>query len=91
MTVLQSGKPISEDLSKFLRSFTGPKDMADVSMDTNVSISTIRDVKHRRNNISDENKKAIVKLIQRAVENADGKIKEAKDGKKKVKTILDCI
>lgn len=91
MTALQNGKPISEDISKFLRSFTGPKDMADVSTDTDVSISTIRDVKHRRNNISEENKKAIIRLIKRAVENADVKIKEAKDGKKKVKTILDCI
>ena len=91
MAVLQNGKPISEDLSKFLRNFTGPKDMADVSTDTDVSISTIRDVKHRRNNISEENKKAIVKLIQIAVINADGKIKEAKDGKKRVKQILDCI
>ncbi|RLJ33882.1 hypothetical protein CLU97_3371 [Chryseobacterium sp. 7] len=91
MEVLQSGKPICEDLSKFLRDFTSPKDMADVSTETSVSLSTIRDVRLRRNNISDDNKKAIIRLMQKADVNADNKIKDAKKGKKYIKQILDCI
>ncbi|ALR29724.1 hypothetical protein ATE47_03950 [Chryseobacterium sp. IHB B 17019] len=91
MAELINGKPISEKLSEFLRKFTSPKDMADVSTETNVSISTIRDVRLRRNNISEENKKAIIKLMKKADQNADFKIKEAKEGKRQVKQILDCI
>lgn len=90
MEVLQRGKPISVELSDFLKEFTCPRDIADISNETSVSISTINYVKCRRNNVSDDNKKAIIRLIQKADVNADNKIKDAKKGKKYIKQILDC-
>ncbi|MDN5481323.1 MAG: hypothetical protein L0G30_07050, partial [Chryseobacterium sp.] len=74
-----------------LMGFTSPKDLADVSTETGVSISTLNYVKRRVNNVSEGNEKGILKLLEKAYVNADSKIEEAKKCKKEIRLILDCI
>ncbi|WP_318311163.1 hypothetical protein [Flagellimonas crocea] len=64
------GKPISERLSEVLRRNTTKNDFANISIQSNVSFSTIRDVVYRTNSLTKLNAKAISLLIHAAFENS---------------------
>jgi hypothetical protein len=75
------GKPISEMLSKYLLEFTDQTDRANVSQQTSISTSTIRDVVYRRNTLTETNYIGIVELMRIAVANCTQKIKTSKQAK----------
>ena len=84
----QFGSPISEKLSKYLRAYTGKNERADVSRKTGVGSSTIRDVTFRNNNLTEDNSKAIVCLVEIAIEKCSSSIKTAAETAKSLKSIL---
>lgn len=84
----QHGKPISEQLSQYLRDWTSKQDYANVFLDTGVSQSTIRDVIHRTNNLTENNSKAILEMMKVAVKNCTNKIEYAKRVKKEFEKCL---
>lgn len=63
----QFGKPISEKLSNYLRQYTDKDDRADVSIQTGVGTSTIRNVVFRSNTLTEDNSRAIVALVEIAL------------------------
>ncbi len=64
------GKPLNARLSEILRRTTSKDDIANVSLRSNVSFSTIRDVIYRTNSLTKSNSKAIALLVHVAFENA---------------------
>jgi len=82
------GKPISEELSTYLKEYTDNNDRANVAAKTGVSISTIRDVTYRNNNLTESNAVAILELMRIAVANCTNKIKYSKQVKKVLETQL---
>ncbi|MCC3214996.1 hypothetical protein LIV57_06900 [Chryseobacterium sp. X308] len=88
MEKLKYGQPISLRLSNYLRDFTTKEDVANVSTETGVSISTLNYVKRRANNVSESNEKGIISLAKKALENAEAKRKEALRCKKELSLIL---
>lgn len=64
------GKPLNAKLSEILRRTTSKDDIANVSLRSNVSFSTIRDVIYRTNSLTKSNSKAIALLVHVAFENA---------------------
>lgn len=64
------GKPVNARLSEILRRTTSKDDIANVSLRSNVSFSTIRDVIYRTNSLTKSNSKAIALLVHVAFENA---------------------
>jgi len=75
------GKPISEKLSEYLRAYTDKDDRANVSSETGVSVSTIRDVSYRNNMVTGGNAVAMIALMKIAVVNCTNKIQHAKKAK----------
>lgn len=82
------GQPISVKLSNYLRDFTTKEDVADVSTETGVSISTLNYVKRRANNVSENNEIGIISLAKKALSNAEERRKEALKCKKELSQIL---
>lgn len=64
------GKLISKDLSVLLRTYTTGEDRADVSTETGVGVTTVRNVIYRTNNLTKANSIAIVKLLEIATEDS---------------------
>lgn len=75
------GNPISKQLSDYLIRHTSKFDRADVATRTEVSISTIRDVTYRSNNLTSSNSIAILELMKLAVKNCTIEIHQAKQAK----------
>ena len=84
----QFGCPISERLSNVLSSYTTINDRADVSRATGVGSSTVRDVSYRRNNLTEENSKAITALAKIAQDNCRNTISDAHKALDYLKSIL---
>lgn len=83
---------ISPVLSDFLKEFTSKDDRADVINNvTGVGSSTLRDVVYRVNPVTENNLPALKLLLLKASENADTKIKQAKNCKREVKKVIDLI
>lgn len=75
------GKPISEQLSDYLKQYTSNHDRANVAEKTGVSISTIRDVSYRNNMVTENNSIAMLELMKIAVVNCTNTIQHAKKAK----------
>lgn len=83
---------ISPILSEYLKEFTTKDDRADIVSKVNgVSTSTLRDVMYRRNSVSEYNLPAVKLLLLKASENAEAKIQKARNCKKEIKKVIDCI
>ncbi len=82
------GKPISEELSLFLRNYTDKFDRADVSAETEIGTSTLRDVTFRANSITESNSKGIIELVRIAAKNCYLRISKSKEDTKLVKRLL---
>ena len=79
------GKPITKELSEFLKKFTTKDDRADASTKTGVSTSTIRDVARRTNMLTAGNSLAILAMIELAEKNCKYKIDDAQKSLKFLK------
>lgn len=82
------GSPISDQLSEYLRQYTSKGDRADVSIKTGVGASTIRDVVYRNNNLTEDNSRAIYRLINVAIHNGMNSIKETSIAVAHLKSII---
>jgi len=85
------GKPISEQLAEYLKTYTDNNDRANVAAKTGVSISTIRDVTYRANNLTESNAVAIVELMRVAVANCTHKIEHGKRAKKDLESQIAAV
>ena len=72
------GKPISKELSETLREYTSKDDRSNVSAQTGVSVSTLRDVVYRNNSLTESNSRAIVMLASIAKVNCEQTINDAR-------------
>ncbi|AQX52462.1 MULTISPECIES: hypothetical protein [Elizabethkingia] len=88
---IEVGQVISEEDSKVLRDFISKNDIADISMSSGMSISTLRDVAYRRNRVAETNIEGLKKLIERASENASKQERHARKCKNNFKTTLNTI
>lgn len=79
------GKPISEQLSDYLKTNTTNNDIAIISEQTGVSMSTIKYVMYRTNSLTEANSGAIVEMVRKAIYNCKSKIEESM----KAKTFLE--
>lgn len=75
------GNPISKQLSTYIAQHTSKQDRADVATRTGVSMSTIRDVTYRVNNLTESNSIAILEIMKIAVKNCSMEIYQAKEAK----------
>ena len=82
------GKRISEKLSKYIRAYTGKNDFADVAERMGVSASTIRDVCHRYNTLTENSAPAIIEMMRIAIQNCNSRIKNAEVAKTELENIL---
>lgn len=82
------GNPISSKLAKYLRDWTNSENTADVSSKTKVSVSTIRDVIERKNELTEQNSIAIIELMKLAVINCTKKVSYAVKAKKGIENSL---
>lgn len=88
---IEIGHPISEDLSGFLKEFTSKYDRADIHIKTGVSASLLNDITYRSRNVTEDNKKGLISLMERASENAEKQMSRARKCKKNLREILDTI
>ena len=72
------GKPISIELSEYLKQFTNIHDRIAVSERTSVGPSTIRDLVYRTNVLTVNNSVSIIELMKIAVVNCTNTIQNAK-------------
>lgn len=63
------GKPISNELAEYIRSWTEKAEMEDVAKKCNVSYSTLRDVIYSQNNLTKNNVEAVEEITRVAVKN----------------------
>jgi len=82
------GKPISVELSDYLRTYTDSQDWANASIATNVSTSTIRDVIYRKNSVTENNSGAIIQLMRTAIKNCEQNIVKSTEAKEELETML---
>lgn len=73
------GKPISTQLSEYLKVYTSSKDRTEVSRSSGVSVSTLRDIIYSGNSISEKNAPAMLTLMKIAVRNCTKSIEKAKE------------
>ena len=74
-------KPISGQLSEYLREHSSKADRAEVSIKTGVGSSTIRDVVYQNRSLTKNNVKAIIALMKIAIQNCMRSREEAKEAK----------
>lgn len=75
---LTVGKPITEELSDYLKEFTSNNDRANATIKANsCGTSTLRDVVLRNNSVSENSMKALEELISIAKLNAQSRIDKA--------------
>lgn len=75
------GKPISQELSRYITKHTSKNDRADVSRLTGVGTSTIRDTCYGASSVSKRNSVAIIEMMRKAVYNCTHKINSALQAK----------
>lgn len=76
------GIPISVELSEAVRRYTNHHDRAEASRLTGIGSSTVRDVVFRNNNLTEDNSKAILVMINTARIHCNLRIAQAvKDSK----------
>ncbi len=85
------GKPISVELSEYLKDFTDKEDIADVSTNTGISISTIEYVRNRKNTVTENNSVGIIELMKIAIQNAQNNIIKSKNCEADLTEMLDLI
>jgi len=85
------GKPISEELSTYLKEYTDNNDRANVAAKSRVGISTIRDVTYRNNNLTETNAEAITELMKIAIINCQNRIQYSKKVKKDLESQLTAV
>lgn len=83
------GNPISEKLSNYLRKYTDKNDRQNVSINTGVGYYTIRNVISQSNTLTKDNSKAIIKLIQVAIEKCTNSIDGASEAIEELQLILE--
>jgi len=84
------GYPISSELSDFIKKHTTKNDRADVSRDTGVGTSILRDVVYRTRSLTQDNSKGIIELIKISVGRIESHVEEA-ESIKEVKLIQEQI
>ncbi len=82
------GKPISEELSRYITKHTSTNDRADVARHTGVGTSTIRDTCYGASSVSKRNSVAIIEMMRKAVYNCTHKINTAMKAKSVLETHL---
>lgn len=83
------GKPISVQLSEYLKANISKNDLADVATKTDVSISTVRDVMYRNNGLTENNSTAIVELVKIAIANCNNMIGETRRAKSFLEKLME--
>ena len=88
---LVTGTYIDQNLSDYLKEYTSKFDRIKIYNETGVSDYLIKDLMYQTRKITDNNRTALIKLIQAAVFNAESRIKDSRTCKKNLTKILDTI
>ncbi|WP_036383959.1 hypothetical protein [Muricauda sp. MAR_2010_75] len=72
------GKPLPRKMVAFLTDYIHKQDVREIAEQYSVSVSTVDLVRYGHNNLAKSNEKAIVALMQRAVENCGQRITQGK-------------
>ena len=91
MEKIKYGEYISQELSESLKKYVTRQDLSEVHSETGVSASTLNQIRHMQNVVTERSGEAVYKLMHRAYKNAIATEKEAKRGKKSLQFFLDCI
>lgn len=90
--MIKISQPISPVLSDFLKEFTSKDDRANIANSgIGVSPSTLRELTYRNASVTDNSLPALKLLLLTASQNADAKIKTARNCKKEIKKVIDLI
>lgn len=89
---LDHTKPISDEISAYLKEYTDELDIAKACEVHNVGFHTLRRLRLGGTLVSNsKNENAIIELMKLAVKNAEESITKARKIKKHIKQILDTI
>jgi hypothetical protein len=91
MATINHGEYISPELSETLKKYVTRQDLSEVHTETGVSASTLNQIRHMQNVVTERSTEALSRLLQRAYKNASASEKEAKRGKKSLQLFLECI
>ena len=75
------GKPISEKLEDYLKTFTTVNDRKQAAKKTGVSASTIRGIIYEGNSISENNAVAMLEVARTAIHNCTQSLHKAKQAR----------
>ena len=88
---IEVGKIISQEVSDLLRDFSTKENRANVSINSNISASTLREITYRNQAVSEYSLPAVKSLLKIARENAVESEKKSRQSAKELLTILDTI
>ncbi|OPB96877.1 hypothetical protein BAS10_07455 [Elizabethkingia meningoseptica] len=88
---IELNQPINNSLSEYLKEFTSNNDRADIHIETGVSASLLKDLIYRRRNVTEDNRKGLIALINVARSNASNQISLAIKCRDDLKELLNTI
>lgn len=88
---LQVGNYIPESLSEYLKEYSTKQDRIRVFTETGVGDELLKKIIYQDRKITEDNREALIKLIQIAVSNAEVRIKESRNCKRSLTKILNTI
>lgn len=91
MAIIKHGEYIDPELSENLKKYVTRQDLSEVHIETGVSASTLNQIRHMQNVVTERSREAVNKLLKRAYSNASSSEKEAKKSKKSLQSFLDCV
>ncbi|WP_440881439.1 hypothetical protein [Tenacibaculum sp. C7A-26P2] len=89
--MVEIGKPITEEQKSLLHRLLDTKDLVDISATVDVSYSTVRSIYYRTQTITEDNKEAIYKMINKAFEKSEDAIVYFTKAKSELEAMLPKI
>ncbi len=82
------GKPISVELSDYLRQWTTKEDLLQVFETTQVSVKRLQAIMYRKRKLTSANAEGVIRLMELAIRNCTHKIQYAKKSERVLKSML---
>lgn len=85
---MEIGKPITEDQKMLFHRLLTTNDLIDISSEVDVSYSTVRNIYYRTQSITEENKEAMCKMINKAFQKSEDAITYFTKAKQQLEEML---
>lgn len=85
---MEIGKPITEEQKSLLHRLLNTQDLIDVSTEVSVSYSTVRHLFYRTQSVTEENRAAVYKMINKAFQKSEEAITYFTKAKQQLEEML---